>query len=193
MGTGARWGVGRPSGPHCLLSAYSICRFQPWQPAHWPNNSCISLCLPFVLFSNCTQPRKFWLPTLSVLTQGLSCLISWTNTILRSFSLYTMARIWECHGFPFRPCPPPIPPPLPPDVKLLKINIPFGFRGLSFGLVTFASGLEGSCEYRPAFGRQEGAGREAASEPGLDLGVWALRVPLHRQEMLLTSRFPCLE
>lgn len=161
LGHGGVW-VGLVGHPASFLHIASA-GLQPWQPAHWPNNSCISLCLPFILFSNCTQPRKFWLPTLSVLTQGLSCLISWTNTILRRFSLDTMARIWECHGFPFRPFPPPIPPPLPSDVKLLKINIPFGFRGLSFGLVTFASGLEGSCEFRPACGRQEGAGREAAS------------------------------
>lgn len=66
--------------------------------------------------------------------------------------------------------PPPIPPPLPSDVKLLKINIPFGFGGLSSGLVTFASGLEGSCEQSPACSCPEGPGREAASQPALDLG-----------------------
>lgn len=44
--------------------------------------------------------------------------------------------------------PAPIPPPLPSDVKLLKINIPFGFGGLSFGLVTFASGLESSFQQK---------------------------------------------
>lgn len=52
---------------------------------------------------------------------------------------------------PIQTLPPaPIPPPLPSDVKLLKINIPFGFGDLSFGLVTFASGLESSCEQRSA-------------------------------------------
>lgn len=103
--------------------------------------NCSFLC---ILFSNWVQPRKLWLPVLECFDSGtVNCLISWTNTILRNFSLDTMARLCECHGSPFRLCwgflfffcPFPI------DVKLLKINIPFALGSPFLWITHFLSGI----------------------------------------------------
>ena len=105
-GVGVGVGGWHTPAPRCISSAASA-RLKPWQPTPHPlnNNSwhLIALFL-FILFSNWVQPRKLWLPVLECFDSGtVNCLISWANTILRNFSLYTMAALCERRGSPFRP------------------------------------------------------------------------------------------
>lgn len=130
----------------------------------------------FILFSNWVQPRKLWLPIFECFdSRTVNCLISWTNTILRNFSLYTMAWPCECHGFPIQD--------LvdffflfPTDVSLLKINIPIGLGAFSFGLFTFISGIR-----KQLAGRDRWAGETDTQETQVALetaGVWGPPLPL---------------